>query len=75
MFKAVWLFQFSIEKERCVVLVTSTTGDGEPPDTALKFVRRINKKTLPDDFLSDLNYTVLGKSQVCEANEQKDRYI
>lgn len=58
-----------------MVLVTSTTGDGEPPDTALKFVRRINKKTLPDDFLSELNYTVLGKSQVCEANEQKDRYI
>ena len=58
-----------------MVLVTSTTGDGEPPDTALKFVRRINKKTLPDDFLSDLNYTVLGKSQVCEADEQKDRWI
>ncbi|KAK7092257.1 methionine synthase reductase-like [Littorina saxatilis] len=52
--------KFSIEKEHCVVLVSSTTGDGEPPDTALKFVRRFNKKTLPDDFLSRMNYTVLG---------------
>ncbi|KAK7497577.1 hypothetical protein BaRGS_00011217 [Batillaria attramentaria] len=52
--------KFSLEKEKCVVLVTSTTGDGEPPETALKFVRRIKKKTLPDDYLAHMNYTILG---------------
>lgn len=53
-------FQFGLEKESCVVLVTSTTGDGEPPETAQKFVRRLNKTTLPDDYLVHLNYAILG---------------
>ncbi|XP_045209128.2 methionine synthase reductase-like [Mercenaria mercenaria] len=52
--------KFFIEREKCVVIITSTTGDGEPPDTALKFVRRLRKKTLPDDYLSHLNYALLG---------------
>lgn len=52
--------KFSLEKETCVVIVTSTTGDGEPPETAAKFVRRIKKKTLPDDYMAHLNYTLLG---------------
>ncbi|KAH3826153.1 hypothetical protein DPMN_128049 [Dreissena polymorpha] len=52
--------KFKIERESCVVLVISTTGDGEPPDTALKFVRHLKKKTLKSDYLSTLNYTLLG---------------
>jgi len=52
--------QFHLERESCVVIVTSTTGDGEPPDTALKFYRRLRKKTLSDDYLSKLNYALLG---------------
>ncbi|KAJ8311185.1 hypothetical protein KUTeg_011262 [Tegillarca granosa] len=52
--------KFNIEKEKCVVIVTSTTGDGEPPDTAAKFFRRLNKKTLQEDYLSNINYTLLG---------------
>ncbi|KAH3826136.1 hypothetical protein DPMN_128029 [Dreissena polymorpha] len=52
--------KFKIERESCVVLVISTTGDGEPPDTALKFVRHLKKKTLKNDYLSTLNYTLLG---------------
>lgn len=56
----IFFSKFQIEREKCVVIVTSTTGDGEPPDTALKFFRRIKKKTLPSDYLSDLNYALLG---------------
>ena len=52
--------KFSIEKEQLVVIVCSTTGDGDPPDNASKFVRRIKKKTLSSDHLSKLRYTVLA---------------
>ncbi|XP_041372278.1 methionine synthase reductase-like [Gigantopelta aegis] len=52
--------KFNIEREKCVVFVTSTTGDGDPPDTAAKFVRRLKKKTLSDSYLSHLNYALLG---------------
>lgn len=52
--------QFHLERESCVVIVTSTTGDGDPPDTAQKFFRRLRKKTLSSDYLSDLHYAVLG---------------
>lgn len=56
--------KFCLEKESCVVFVCSTTGDGEPPDAALKLVRRIRKKTLKSDHLSNLAYAflVLGDS-------------
>nr|XP_056718954.1 methionine synthase reductase [Euleptes europaea] len=43
-----------------VVIITSTTGDGEPPDTAVKFVKEINDKTLPLNHFSHLRYGLLG---------------
>ncbi|XP_033096481.1 methionine synthase reductase-like [Anneissia japonica] len=52
--------KFNVEKENLLVLVISSTGDGEPPDSALKFWRRIRKKTLPNNHLSKLRYTILG---------------
>ncbi|KAI8495711.1 hypothetical protein Bbelb_266830 [Branchiostoma belcheri] len=52
--------KFDVTKESCVVFVCSTTGDGEPPDNALKFFRRLKKKTLPSDHLSHLNFALLG---------------
>ena len=42
------------------MIITSTTGDGEPPDTSLKFWRRLKKKTLSKDHLNTLNYALLG---------------
>ncbi|XP_013790380.1 methionine synthase reductase-like [Limulus polyphemus] len=47
-------------KEHCAVFVISTTGDGECPDKAQKFIRRIKKRTLPADYLSNLNYSLLA---------------
>ncbi|KAK2155313.1 hypothetical protein LSH36_243g04004 [Paralvinella palmiformis] len=52
--------KFWLERESCTVLVSSTTGEGDPPDTALKFWKRLKKKTLPDDHLGHLNYILLG---------------
>ncbi|KAK7803343.1 hypothetical protein U0070_006174 [Myodes glareolus] len=43
-----------------LVMVVSTTGTGDPPDTALKFVKEINNKTLPTDFFAHLRYGLLG---------------
>uniref|UniRef100_A0A8C8CHB6 Methionine synthase reductase n=1 Tax=Oncorhynchus tshawytscha TaxID=74940 RepID=A0A8C8CHB6_ONCTS len=43
-----------------VVFVVSTTGDGDPPDTAQKFVKRIKKKTLPRDLYAHLCYAFLA---------------
>ncbi|XP_068933063.1 methionine synthase reductase isoform X2 [Petaurus breviceps papuanus] len=43
-----------------LVVIVSTTGDGDPPDTAVKFVKKIRDKTLPPDFFSHLRYGLLG---------------
>uniref|UniRef100_A0A673ZQZ0 Methionine synthase reductase n=1 Tax=Salmo trutta TaxID=8032 RepID=A0A673ZQZ0_SALTR len=53
--------KFNLEKESSpVVFVVSTTGDGDPPDTALKFVKTIKKKTLPSDLYAHLCYAFLA---------------
>lgn len=41
-------------------MVVSTTGNGDPPDTARKFVKEIQDKTLPDDFFAHVRYGLLG---------------
>lgn len=43
-----------------LVMVVSTTGTGDPPDTARKFVKEIHNKTLPTDFFAHLWYGLLG---------------
>ncbi|XP_021114259.1 methionine synthase reductase isoform X2 [Heterocephalus glaber] len=43
-----------------LVVVVSTTGTGDPPDTARKFVKEIHDKTLPGDFFAHLRYGLLG---------------
>lgn len=72
--------KFTLEKETCVVIVTSTTGDGEPPETALKFFRRLKKKTHPSDYLSHLNYALLGLgdsnyTNFCNAGKTLDKRL
>ena len=57
----IW-FQYNLEKESApVVFILSTTGDGEPPDNALRFVKRIKKKNLSTDHYKHLCYALLGK--------------
>ncbi|KAJ7338354.1 hypothetical protein JRQ81_011345 [Phrynocephalus forsythii] len=53
--------KYNLETEKApVVIVISTTGTGEPPDTALKFVKEINNATLPANHFSHLRYGLLG---------------
>ncbi|MGH0150806.1 UNVERIFIED_CONTAM: hypothetical protein FKN15_043294 [Acipenser sinensis] len=53
--------KYNLEKETSpVVIVVSTTGDGEPPDTAIKFVKSIRAKGLPPNHFAHLRYALLG---------------
>ncbi|XP_030625265.1 methionine synthase reductase isoform X2 [Chanos chanos] len=53
--------KYNLEKEtNPVVFVVSTTGDGEPPDTALKFVQKIKNKSLSRDHYAHLHYALLA---------------
>lgn len=36
----IFFFQFDITKEPVVVVIVSTTGDGEPPDTVSKYAAK-----------------------------------
>lgn len=53
-----------------MVFIVSTTGDGEPPDNALQFVKRIKKKTLASDHYKHLCYALLGKSYYDGASQR-----
>ncbi|XP_049679778.1 methionine synthase reductase [Accipiter gentilis] len=52
-------YNLEIEKDP-VVIVISTTGTGDPPDTARKFVKKIQDTTLPPDHFAHLQYGLLG---------------
>eukprot|EP00698_Gefionella_okellyi_P021874 TRINITY_DN7168_c0_g2_i2.p1 TRINITY_DN7168_c0_g2~~TRINITY_DN7168_c0_g2_i2.p1 ORF type:complete len:600 (+),score=119.08 TRINITY_DN7168_c0_g2_i2:195-1994(+) len=53
------MFQINLPARKLVVFVASTTGQGDPPDHAVKFWRYM-KRTLPDKALANVSFTVLG---------------
>ncbi|CAN9506189.1 unnamed protein product [Ophioblennius macclurei] len=60
---------YNLEKEHApVVFIVSTTGEGEPPDNALRFVRSIKKKTLSNDHYKHLCYALLALGDTNYAN-------
>ncbi|KHN72571.1 Putative methionine synthase reductase [Toxocara canis] len=52
--------KYWLEKEPLVVLICSSTGDGDPPDNAAIFVRRIARRSLQENFLRDTQFALLG---------------
>ncbi|XP_042254819.1 methionine synthase reductase isoform X2 [Thunnus maccoyii] len=60
---------YNLEKENApVIFIVSTTGDGEPPDNALQFVKHIKKKTLSTDHYKHLCYALLALGDTNYAN-------
>ena len=39
----------------------SSTGDGDPPDNAQKFMKKLHDKSLVDNYLSNIKFALLGK--------------
>ncbi|KAE8279939.1 Methionine synthase reductase [Larimichthys crocea] len=61
--------KYNLEKENApVVFIVSTTGDGEPPDNAIQFVKRIKKKTLSTHHYKHLCYALLALGDTNYAN-------
>uniref|UniRef100_G3NDT4 Methionine synthase reductase n=1 Tax=Gasterosteus aculeatus aculeatus TaxID=481459 RepID=G3NDT4_GASAC len=61
--------KYNLETENApVVFIVSTTGDGEPPDNALQFVKRIKEKTLSPDHYKHLCYALLALGDTNYAN-------
>lgn len=48
-----------LPKEKYVIIVTSTHGEGEPPDTAKAFYKHVGSD-LPSNLLENVNFTVFG---------------
>src|SRR5271157_5945089 len=48
----------ALAQEKCALIVTSTWGQGDPPDNALKFWEELNAEN--DLKLAGLNYSVLA---------------
>ena len=59
------MLQFDLEKEKLAVIITSTTGDGEPPETAEKFWRKIKKKSTDPNMYQGLRFAILGWCMHC----------
>ncbi|NXC42976.1 MTRR reductase, partial [Penelope pileata] len=73
--------KYNLETEKDpVVIVISTTGTGDPPDTARKFVKKIRDKTLPPDYFAHLQYGLLGLGDseytfFCNGGKTVDRLL
>ncbi|XP_026093345.1 methionine synthase reductase-like [Carassius auratus] len=73
--------KYNVDREiRPVVFVVSTTGDGDPPDTAQKFVRKIKNKSLVHDHFSHLHYALLALGDTnyanfCNGGKTIDRHL
>ena len=71
---------WQIEEAKAVIIVTSTTGDGEQPENVIKFWRKLRPKTLAPDHLSHVTYTILGLgdtnyNQFCNAPKALHRRL
>ena len=51
---------FSLPNETFVLFITSTTGQGDPPDNMRNFWRFLLRRSLPSNSLENMKYAVFG---------------
>ncbi len=57
-----FVLQPDLPKVTCpIVIISSTTGDGEPPENADRFDRKIHRKAVGAKTLHSVRYAILGK--------------
>lgn len=70
--------RLQLTKQNIVIIICSTTGNGDAPQTANFFWRKIKNPKLPKDFLKGIKYAVLGLGDTnydkfCEMGKKIDK--
>jgi sulfite reductase alpha subunit-like flavoprotein len=77
-FQDTWVQPPTVNKRHGIVMVSSTTGNGDAPENASRFVRFIKRKGTPTDLFQYCAFSVLGLGdtnydQFCETGKMLDR--
>ena len=72
--------QIKLSENPVVVMVASTTGNGDPPENMQRFWRHVRKTSNPKDMLANLRFCVLGLGDTnydkfCHMGKQLDRRL
>ena len=51
---------WTLEQAKTIIIVSSTTGDGEQPENVIKFWRKLRPKKLSSDHLAHVRFALLG---------------
>jgi len=51
---------WQLEEAKTIIIVSSTTGEGEQPENVIKFVRKLRPKSLSSDHLAYVRFALLG---------------
>ena len=77
-FQDSWVQPPTVNKRHGIIMVSSTTGNGDAPENASRFVRFIKRKGTPTDLFQHCAFSVLGLGdtnydQFCETGKLLDR--